>query len=364
MFPFYLMCLIMIRGGMPMYAKPPKKMLIINIMDILRRYTDTAHRLSQKEIVEILENEYQMVVDRKAVKRNLMNLIEFGYNIEYSESARLNKNGEEETLYTDWYLERDFSDAELRLLVDSLLFSKHIPYSQCNSLIKKIEGLSNQYFRSKVKHIRNLPEDMPENKQLFYSIEVLNEAINKGRKVEFMYNDFGIDMKPHPRIASDGKPRKYIINPYQMVATNGRYYLICNYEKYDGVSNYRIDRISEIEMLDVTVKPAKHVLGLEHGLDLPRHMAEHIYMFAGPSERVFFRAQKYIVGEIIDWFGKDVRFSDETENEVTASVMVNLNAMRYWAMQYAPHIMVQSPQSLVNQLKKDIRATAVKYEIL
>jgi predicted DNA-binding transcriptional regulator YafY len=93
---------------------------------------------------------------------------------------------------------------------------------------------------------------MPENKQLFYSIEVLNEAINKGRKVEFMYNDFGIDMKPHPRIASDGKPRKYIINPYQMVATNGRYYLICNYEKYDGVSNYRIDRISEIEMLDVT----------------------------------------------------------------------------------------------------------------
>jgi hypothetical protein len=95
--------------GMPMYAKPPKKMLIINIMDILRRYTDTAHRLSQKEIVEILENEYQMVVDRKAVKRNLMNLLSLGTTLSISESARLNKNGEEETLYTDWYLERDFS---------------------------------------------------------------------------------------------------------------------------------------------------------------------------------------------------------------------------------------------------------------
>ena len=112
-----------------MYTIPPKKMLIINILDILRRYTDENHRLSQKEITEILENEYNMTVDRKAVKRNLMNLIDFGYHLEYSESIRVNKNGEEETMYSDWYLERESNNAELRLLIDSLLFSKHIPYS-------------------------------------------------------------------------------------------------------------------------------------------------------------------------------------------------------------------------------------------
>lgn len=58
-----------------MYAKQPKKLMIINILDILRRYTDKEHRLSQKEIAEILKNEYQMKADRKAVKRNLMNLM-------------------------------------------------------------------------------------------------------------------------------------------------------------------------------------------------------------------------------------------------------------------------------------------------
>ena len=124
-----------------MYTKQPKKMLIMNILDILRKYTDEDHRLSQREIMEILESEYDMKAERKSVKRNLMNLIDWGYNIEYSESVRVNKNGEEEILYTDWYLERDFSDAELRLLIDSLLFSKHIPYSQCKELIEKIEGL-------------------------------------------------------------------------------------------------------------------------------------------------------------------------------------------------------------------------------
>ena len=81
-----------------MYTKQPKKLLIMNILDILRRYSDQDHRLSQKDIIEILENEYDMEADRKAIKRNLMNLIDFGYNLEYSESIRINNSGEEETI--------------------------------------------------------------------------------------------------------------------------------------------------------------------------------------------------------------------------------------------------------------------------
>lgn len=86
-----------------MYIKQSKKMLIMNILDILKRYTDENHRLSQKEIMDILEREYEMKVERKAIRRNLLNLIEYGYQIEYSESIRINKRGEEESVYTDWY---------------------------------------------------------------------------------------------------------------------------------------------------------------------------------------------------------------------------------------------------------------------
>ena len=101
-------------------------MLTISILEILKKYTDEKHRLSQKDIVEILEREYDMKVDRKSVKRNLLSLVDFGYDIEYTENVRINKNGEEETLYTDWYLEKSFTDSELRLLIDSLLFSKNL----------------------------------------------------------------------------------------------------------------------------------------------------------------------------------------------------------------------------------------------
>ena len=61
-------------------------------MDILKRYTDENHRLSQKQIADILKKEYNVKVERKTIKRNIMNLIDFGYEIEYTETVRFIKN--------------------------------------------------------------------------------------------------------------------------------------------------------------------------------------------------------------------------------------------------------------------------------
>ena len=342
-----------------MYVAQPKNMLVMNVLEILKKYSDENHRLNQKEIIDLLESEYQMTVDRKAVKRNLMNLLDFGYELEYTETIRTNKKGEQETLYSDWYLVRDFTDAELRLLIDSLLFSKHIPYSQCKDLIGKLEDLSNKYFKAKVKHIRALPEKMPNNKQIFYSIEILDEAISKGKKVEFLYNDFGVDKKLHPRMSSSGEARRYIVNPYQMAATNGRYYLIGNYDKYSNIAHYRIDKISEIKILDESAKKQKE---LYESISLPTHMAEHIYMFSGGSERVTMRIEKALINDVIDWFGRDVSFHDEAGDEITASVVVNLQAMRYWAMQYANYAEILAPQKLREQIKEDLMAAVEMYK--
>ena len=64
-----------------MHAPQPKKLLIVNILDILKRYTDEEHRLSQKEIETLLKTGYGMKAGRKAVKRNLMDLLEFGLSL-------------------------------------------------------------------------------------------------------------------------------------------------------------------------------------------------------------------------------------------------------------------------------------------
>ena len=349
-----------------MYTKQPKKMLIINILDILKKHTDENHRLSQKDIISILKNEYNMTANRKAVRRNILDLIDFGYEIEYSEAVRMVPNAatgelEESYIMSDFYLVRDFTDSELRLLIDSLLFSKHIPYSQCKELVDKLAGLSNKFFESHIKHIRTMPDTSPVNRQLFYTIEILDEAISLGRKVSFTYNSYETDKKLHPRRREDGTIRNYTVTPYQIAAANGRYYLICNHDKFDNVSNYRIDRITDIKLLDSPARAARDVRGLEGGIDLPRHMAEHIYMFAGESEAVTFRVKKYMLNDIIDWFGKDIFFFDEDDEEVTATVTVNVAAMRRWALQYALHTKILSPEHLCRQIKEDLAAAARNY---
>ena len=56
----------------------PKKMLAMNILDILRKYTNAQHRLSQRNITDILKDEYGMAVERKTIRRNILSLMEAG----------------------------------------------------------------------------------------------------------------------------------------------------------------------------------------------------------------------------------------------------------------------------------------------
>lgn len=346
---------------------PKPKKLSFAILDILRQYTDSnpEHRLNQNDIIEILERDYDIKADRKSVKRNLTSLWEMGFLVEWEETRRMypNKDGEMEESFIqhDFYLdrdpERDFDDSELRLLIDSLLFSKHVPYSQCKKLVGKLKGLSNNWFKSRIRFISKLPETASENRELFLTIDVLDEAIADGKQVAFTYNEFGTDKKLHPK-----RDREYIVNPYQMAATNGRYYLIGNYDKYDNLANYRMDRITNIRLLDTPVKPKEQV---EDGkqFSLPKHMAEHLYMFSGESIPVTFRMNKDILNDVIDWFGSDIIFCDETADEVTARVTVNKRAMRYWARQYCGTVKLLSPPDLVETVKSDLKWALEQYEV-
>ncbi|MBR0414636.1 MAG: WYL domain-containing protein [Clostridia bacterium] len=346
----------------------PKKIIILNILDILNRYTDCEHKLSQKEIQNILKNEYDMKVERKAIRRNLMTLYDCGYPIEFETKKRevLNKETgeyEDNSIYYDFYIEHEFDDTELRLLIDSIVFSSHIPQGDKKRLIGKLESLSNKYFTSRMKHVATAKSKASSTNNIFYTLEILDEAISKGEQVVFHYDEYGTDKKLHHRKNSAGEPREYLINPYQIAATNGRYYLVCNYDKYDQVSNYRLDRISDIRRVEGSkAKPITSLPGMEKGLDLTKHMSEHISMFTEKPVWVKFRAQKYNLNDIIDFFGTDVRFVEETEETVTVSVKISEKDMELWALQFATQVTVLEPQSLAEKCKENIKIAMQRYE--
>ena len=360
----------------------PKKLVILYILDILQKYTDEEHRLSQKEIQDILKREYEMTVDRKAVKRNLLNLIEYESNIEYREVSRKDifrkkdsvsyigtsdfadkEISEDDLLWTDFYLKQKFTNEELRLLIDSLLFSKHIPYSQAKELIKKLESLSNIYFKSCSQYIYPLPVERTDNKQVFYNIAILDDAIRKKKKVLFEYAEYHTDKKMHLKKREDGSVREYIITPYQMAVQEGKCYLICNYDKYDDISNYRVDRIRNIQILEEKGKPFETLKWSGHQpMNLNEYMKEHVYMYSSENAFVKFRIVKAMISDVIDLFGKGVNFSEETDTHVSVSVHVNERAVEQFAKNYAPDVVILQPKRLRGKLRDDLKKAWEAYE--
>ena len=330
-----------------MYATANKKMLNMLILDILEEYSDANHRLTQQEIIRLLKANYDMECDRRSVKNNILYLNELLGDVIDMEDG--------------YYLaEREFEDAELRMLIDSVLFSKNLTQKQAKDLIEKLRAKGNKYFPAKVTHISNLPEmHHADNKQLMYALDTVNDAIAEKKKISFVYNTYGTDFRLHPR--RDGM--RYVVNPYQMVANNGKLYLIGNYDKYDNVSHYRLDKMTDVQILDEKVKPQKEIRDFKNGFSLPKHMAEHIYMFSGESERVKLLAPATMMDELIDWLGKDftVRKTDD-EDEIEITLNCNVDSMFYWALQYGPYVEILEPIDLRNRIAKAVRDMADKYK--
>lgn len=344
-----------------MYKKQPKKMVIFNILQILKDYSDADHRLTQQDIIEYLKQDYNMDVDRKTVLRNINDLIDENIDIDYDETDR-GKGKNQNTIRTNFYYHSNFEDSELRLLIDGLLFSKYIPNRQCRELITKIENEGNKYFKSRVKYIALPEESVSVNKDLFYNIEIIDEAIRKNLKITFNYLSYGIDKKPYIRKDDEGNERVYKVSCVQMVATNNHYYLVCTDEKHEGVANYRVDRIKNIKLTKEVSMDKKELVSLKNTFNLPKHMMEHLYMYGNESGNVTFEFDSIILNDVIDWFGNNIDFRDLKNGKIEARTNVILDSMKFWALQYAEHVKVTSPKSLVDSIKKTLKECVQKYK--
>lgn len=325
-------------------AMEPKKLALIRIMQIFQKYSDCDHPLKQEDIARHLEEDYGIVIERKAISRNISLLKEAGVEIESTRSGS----------YLD---ERDFTDAELRILIDGVLSSKHITAKYSRDLIEKLCALSNQYFRSHVGHIHTVGEwDKTENQALFYNIEIVAEAIEQQRQIRFDYNKYGVDKKLH-------KVRTHYASPYQLILHNQRYYLMAHNEFWKSIAYYRLDRITNMTITEKTLTPITTVEGYERGINYKDLSTAMPYMYTDKPETVEFIAESYIVDQIIDWFGKEIRISPygDSDKQVKVSVRVSPMAMEHWAMQYINHVRIISPQPLVDKIKENLHNATEKY---
>ena len=321
----------------------PKKLALIRVLQILKKHSDFEHPIKHEKLVELLESEYGLVIERKAIGRNISLLNEAGYDIETTKKG-------------SYLATRTFEDSELKLLIDGVLSSKHITPKQSKELIEKLCAQSNKYFKKHVKNIYSVQDwNKTENVTVFYNIEIIDEAIDLERQIKFDYNKYGADKKMH-------RSATHTVSPYQMILHNQRYYLMGYNEKWQHIQYYRMDRITDIELLDTIRTPLKSIKGFEYGIDYKRFSQSMPYMFFDEPQPIEFIADGWVIDQIIDWFGKDIRIEERQDGRFLVKVQASVNAMEYWAMQYLNAVEVLSPLELRERIRKNIQSANEKYK--
>ena len=327
-----------------MASLEPKKLALLRIWQILQKHSDYDHPLTQEDIIKYLENDYGIEMERKAVGKNIADLRDAGIDIGSRRAGS----------YID---SREFEDSELKLLIDGVLQSKYITAKHSKDLIEKLCGLSNKYFRSHVKNVYSVNDwSKTENQALFYNIDVVDEAIATEKQVQYDYNKYGVDAKLH-------KSSFQRVSPYQLILHNQRYYLMGYSDYWGNMTFHRLDRISNMRIYDKPATPITSVKGYENGIDFKQIASTMPYMYTDKPERIEFIADEFIVDQIVDWFGKDIRMSvlPDNDKKVKVELVASPNAMEHWALQYLNHVEVKKPESLRVRIKEALLNAIDKY---
>lgn len=323
-----------------------KKMSILCILETLREFSDENHPMTQTEIINKIYSKYGLELERKSIGANIDSLIDFGFDIVKTDKGS--------------YLgQREFEPSEVSFLIDAVFSSRSINSKNSKQLAEKLSNFLSKNQRKKYKYICKADEIVrSDNKQLFYSIDILNEAIEKGKKVEFNYNRFYFDQAKRTQKGQ----KQYIINPYFLINNQGKYYLVCNHEYYDEIANYKVELISNIKILDQDVKPITKLKGCENGVDMAKYANENIYMFHNKTVHATLKIEnEYSAEYVVEWFGKNARFY-QRDGITYADVSANEQALIYWCLQYGETIQLVEPLETRNEIKSKIDAIAEKYK--
>lgn len=320
-----------------------KKLSILYTLQILKDYSDENHLLSQNEIVKKIYSIYGMECERKSIGTNIDSLIDFGYNIVKTNSGC-------------FLASRELETSEIRFLIDAVFSSKSIDSRHSRELANRLSNLLSLYQRKQYKYVYKADElNRTNNKELFYNIDIINEAIEKNKQIQFEYNRFYYN-------ENNKKKKPYIVNPYCLINNQGKYFLVCNYDYFDEIGNYKLERIHNIKILDTDIKPIQQVKGFENGLDIAKYANENIYMFATNSVNATIQIYyDWATAYVEEWFGKNARFY-EKNNKIYADIIANESSLIYWCLQYGEVIELVSPKETRIKIVEKIDNMQKKYK--
>lgn len=323
-----------------------QKLKMLYLAQIFMKESDDDHYLTMADIIRKLA-ECGVNADRKTIYQDIAELKKFGMDILTSQDGRN---------YYYYLGSRDFELAELKLLVDSVQSSKFISEHKSRDLIKKIESLASNHDASQLhRQVLIAGRVKTMNESIYYNVDKIHSAINSDRQIRFRYYDWDLEKRMQPRY--DGK--WYQLSPWALMWDDEMYYLVVYDAKHDKVTHYRVDKMKEIDVLD-DAREGKEAFA---GFNLADYTKSLFGMYVGDETKVTLECRNYMVGVLIDRFGKDIIIApvDEDHFRTTVTVAVSTHFLG-WIISLGGDVRIVGPESVVEQMKELIRQLNEDYK--
>lgn len=270
------------------------KCRLLCLREMFIKYTDQNNYVSMERIQNYLTS-CGYPAHKVTIKDDIDALISSGMEIEYIHNKGYHLRS------------RPFSLSILKILADAIASFRFLTVDDSEKLLKLIESLCSIYeaplLRREIMLTNRVKSD---NEQIFDNIDMINSAFRNNQQISFDYYDYDINKQ----LVQHGKRK--LCSPCALVMSDERYYVISYYEEYsDTYTNFRLDRMRSIELIDTVRKYPNEKL------DLEQYVKSSFSMFRGKSEYVTLRfplENKYC-NIVIDRFGKSVLMLKDKQSD-------------------------------------------------
>lgn len=305
---------------------------LLLILKCLLEQTDESHTLTIAEINDCLA-EHELFGDRKTIRECIGELQAVGYDIR---CIRKTQN--------HYYInQRDFSLAEVKLLVDAVQSSRFIPQDKSHELVEKLAGLVGEHKGEILKRQLYIgSRTKADNDDISEMVEQIHQAITDEKKIAFQY--FEYNPKKEKVLRRGGEI--YVFSPYVLIWNNDQYYVVGYSDKRQTITKFRVDRMTLLSILN------EDWFSRPENFDVSEYFEKEFSMLHGETCDVELLCENQLMGSIIDKFGTKVKTEVVDNNHFKVTVNVELSGTFFgWVFASMGAMLIMKPQKSVEMFQ-------------
>lgn len=317
-----------------MAANNSHKIKLLFLMRVLQDETDAQRGLTMPQIIERLQGE-GISAERKAIYRDFQALRDMGFEVKMLPTRPVQ--------YAYVRSELDFND--VMMLIDIVQSSRFITERKSNQLVKNLKILVSERERKlldKRVHVRDRVKSQSDS--IFHSVDVIHDALQRRKKIEFLYFSYGVDLKRNAR--HDGK--RYVLTPVKVVFADSNYYLAAFDDEDGKIKTYRIDRM---ELLQTSKEPATRNAIIAN-YEFEDFAYRSFGMYHGEQVCATLHVNAELMDTMVDRFGHELDIVKAASKSVDVRVNVLKSPQFFgWIAGLNGGVTIKAPKKLANEYK-------------